>query len=370
VKIHWYWPFARAEELEWAHATAREGDRILVQVVDRSIAPIAGTEGRVQVVRDLPDVNRQRQAGVLWPISRAATYASRARQRRKSWEVGEFDLAHIHYLNRFTDAWRWRDAPRTTVLSVHDLLPHDRRGPRAVELATLKRLYGGPDALIVHHEWLRERLVDDFDVDPGKVHIVGHQVFPVPEHRRSAVPPAGAPMVLFFGAMRRNKGADVLAEAIARVPSDLDVRFYFAGRGDSRVERLVRELAGSDPRVQADLSFVTAERKDELFMQSSIVVLPYTEFSSQSGVLHDAYGHRRPVLVSDVGALGETVRSEGTGLVVPKSSPKRLADGIVELVTSPQRWASMASAAEEVALKRSPEATGAELRAVYDRVAT
>ena len=54
VRFHWYWPFAREEELEWAVWTARPGESVVVQVIDREHAPASGAHGPVTVVRDLP----------------------------------------------------------------------------------------------------------------------------------------------------------------------------------------------------------------------------------------------------------------------------------------------------------------------------
>src|ERR671929_200673 len=54
----------------------------------------------------------------------------------------------------------------------------------------------------------------------------------------------------------------------------------------------------------------------ELMAQAAAVVLPYRQLDS-SGVLATAIGYRRPVVVSDVGSLGEIVREFGAGEVVP-----------------------------------------------------
>ena len=54
-----------------------------------------------------------------------------------------------------------------------------------------------------------------------------------------------------------------------------------------------------------------------MFSRASWVLLPYVSFHSQSGVLADAYTYRVPLVVTDVGAIGPTVRSDGTGFVVP-----------------------------------------------------
>jgi glycosyltransferase involved in cell wall biosynthesis len=360
VRFHWYWPFARPEELGWAHGTARPTDRILVEVIDRPQAPTPGTSGAVTVVRDLPDVDRSVR-GPQWLASRASTYARRARIRQTRWQSGDFDLLHLHYLNRFTDVLA--PLPHPLVISVHDVEPHLVRLGPAVESRILGLLYHRADGLVVHHQRLADRLITDFDVSPDRIHVVPHQVFPAPP---AVQPAAGPTRLLMFGALRPNKGLEVLAAALRRLPA-ADVAVVIAGRGDEKLEQRARRLAMDDTRVRAEIGFVPLERKRELLSQSHVVVLPYTSFASQSGVLHDAYSHHRPVVVTDVGALGDTVREDGTGLVALPNDPVDLAAKIEGMLDADVRD-GFAAAAAAVARQRTPDTVGRALRAVYDRV--
>jgi glycosyltransferase involved in cell wall biosynthesis len=362
MRFHWYWPFARPEELDWAVGTARDGESILVEVIDRAQAPAAGTHGPVTVVRDLPDVRRDVGNRLAWTASRANTYRARAAIRRTHWGSGKFDLVHLHYVNRFTDAFA--PLPHPLVMSVHDVVPHMPRLGTGPEHRLLERLYSRADALVVHHQELTDRLVSDFRISGDRIHVVPHQVFPVGDV--PDLPPEGPPTVLFFGALRPNKGLDVLADAMGRLQRD-DVRLVIAGRGDPELERLATDLAAGDSRVRAEIGFATLGRKRELFGEASLVVMPYTSFASQSGVLHDAYGHCRPVVVSDVGALGDTVREDDTGLVVPPKDPSALSDAI-RASLEPTTWRNHAAAERRIRAERSPPAIGARLREVYDCV--
>jgi glycosyltransferase involved in cell wall biosynthesis len=249
-------------------------------------------------------------------------------------------------------------------MSVHDVVPHVPRLGAGAEHRVLQRLYSRADALVVHHDELTDRLVRDFGLSGDRIHVVPHQVFPVGDV--PANPPPGAPTVLFFGALRPNKGLQVLAAAIEHLRDD-DIRVVIAGRGDASLHALATELAATDPRVTAEIGFATLERKRQLFAEASVVVMPYTAFASQSGVLHDAYGHARPVVVSDVGALGDTVREDGTGLVVPPNDPAALAEAI-RASLDPTTWEVHAAAERRISVDRSPVATGTRLRKVYDQV--
>ena len=84
-------------------------------------------------------------------------------------------------------------------------------------------------------------------------------------------------------------------------------------------------------------------------------------------MLHDAYGYGRPVIVSDVGALGATVFDDGTGLVTPPGDAEALAHSITALLDR-STWARASAACASVAAERSPAAFGRHLRSVYGRV--
>lgn len=357
--FHWYIPFAREEELAWALGTPRRGESLLMEVVDQAVAPASGTFGPVTVVRDLPDVNRT-VGRPAWLASRAGTYWRRAAARRATLQSATFDVVHLHYINRFTDPFIRPGAP--LVVSVHDVVPHRSRLGRA-EHVVLKRTYDRADSLVVAHESLRAALVSDFGLAESSIHVVPLPVFPVP-YAFTMPPPAGSPLVLFFGALRPNKGLSVLVEA-ARLLAGRDVRFVIAGRGDATEEAIAKDAARSDPRIDARIGFVNMADKQSLYAQASIVVLPYTSFASQSGVLHDAYAHGRPVVVTDVGALGRSVREDGTGLVVAPGDPVALARAIDQLL-EPGQWLTSAHGAESVRTRRSPQESGRLLREVYD----
>jgi glycosyltransferase involved in cell wall biosynthesis len=94
--------------------------------------------------------------------------------------------------------------------------------------------------------------------------------------------------------------------------------------------------------------------------------LPYTSFSSQSGVLHDAFGHHLPAIVSDVGALRASVERTHAGWAVTPGHAGELAAAITDALRDPLRWQQAADGARQVAIEQAPERIGPALRAVYE----
>ena len=69
----------------------------------------------------------------------------------------------------------------------------------------------------------------------------------------------------------------------------------------------------------------------ELFQRCSVVALPYID-ASQSGVIPTAYGFKKPVVVTEVGAIPEIVGDGITGFIVPPRNPEALAEAIVSKI--------------------------------------
>lgn len=372
MRVYWYWPFLRREELALARGVLEPGDELLVHTTPRpadlvvSDIPGCRVEAALEAPRDASE------GSARWLASRARTYVQRAAVRDRTMRTGGFDVAHVVYVNRFTDPFTLGRLARRVplVVSVHDVVPHNTRLPPTFERGLLHLLYRHADTILVHHESLRDRLVAEHGIPGERVCVVGLQIperVVSPSNATAARPDDGPPSVLFFGTFRRNKGVQVLLDAIAGLGPDVDARFVFAGRGAPDVEQLVVDAAARDPRVSAEIGYATATRKDELHAAAALIVLPYTSFSSQSAVLQDAYTHGLPAVVTDVGALGQTVREDGTGWVVEPGDAAALATAIRGALADDDTRRRAGDAARAVAAARTPFLVGREWRAVYER---
>jgi glycosyltransferase involved in cell wall biosynthesis len=178
--------------------------------------------------------------------------------------------------------------------------------------------------------------------------------------------PHDHPTVLFFGTLRRNKGVPELLRAIEQLADLETASFVFAGRGFLDVEQQVRDAAANDARIRFEHGYVPASRKHELYSAADLVVLPYTDFPSASAVMCDAYAYHLPIVATDVGGLGASVRADRTGWVVPASNVDALADAIRAAIGDRPAWRRAADNARRMAAERTPERIGAILRALYE----
>jgi glycosyltransferase involved in cell wall biosynthesis len=136
--------------------------------------------------------------------------------------------------------------------------------------------------------------------------------------------------ILFFGFIREYKGLDILIEAFA----------------DKRLRSLPLKLiiAGefySDPKPYLDLiekyqlneyiilsnDFIPDNKVADYFCAVDLVVQPY-KHATQSGVTQLAYHFNKPMIVTDVGGLAETVPDNKVGYVVTPS-PAEISNSII-----------------------------------------
>ncbi len=260
------------------------------------------------------------------------------------------DVVHVQWLPRPELDLRWlrRVADdRPLVLTAHDVLPRRAKARRAWPdvLETAERV-------IVHSHRAVEQLVE-LGLGRERIARIPHPVFEGEE-----LPPPSGRTLLFFGLIRDYKGLDVLLEALPEIP---DARLVVAGDPVDPVQPV-----DLDGRVEWRLGFRADEEVRELMSEAAAVVLPYRRLDS-SGVLATAIGYRRPVVVTDVGSLGEIVREFGIGEVVPPGDPQALAQATARLL-EPKALAAAHLGAGRAAAALSWEKSAVEHDRLYREV--
>jgi glycosyltransferase involved in cell wall biosynthesis len=96
-------------------------------------------------------------------------------------------------------------------------------------------------------------------------------------------------------------------------------------------------------------------------------VLPYRQLDS-SGVLATAIGYGRPVVVTDVGALGEQVQEFGAGRVVPAGDSGALALACNSLLQSRSELERAAAGARAAAAALTWDASAEAHERMYEEL--
>jgi glycosyltransferase involved in cell wall biosynthesis len=159
--------------------------------------------------------------------------------------------------------------------------------------------------------------------------------------------------ILFFGLIRKYKGLDILIESFALLKERMpDLRLIIAGEfydaKDSYLDLI--KSKGLIDRVIVHDQFIAKEDVSSYFSAVELLALTYRS-ATQSGVTQVGMRFDLPMLVTDVGALGEYVEHQVMGYVVPKE-PVRIADAVEDFFLN-QRYKRMSQSVAEKKSKYS-----------------
>ncbi len=152
---------------------------------------------------------------------------------------------------------------------------------------------------------------------------------PVSERKELGFTPQDK-VILFFGYIRKYKGLDILLKAFPDVLKDFpDAKLLIVGEfyDDPQTYLSLIDSLGIKNAVKVVNQFVPNEAVGKYYSASDVVVLPYRT-GTQSGILNVAYGFERPVIVTDVGGLAESVEEGITGLIAAPESEEALRQAI------------------------------------------
>lgn len=137
---------------------------------------------------------------------------------------------------------------------------------------------------------------------------------------------------LCIGELRANKGIEHAIEA-ARTGGH---RLVVVGRAvdEQYLARLVGLTAGT--AVELHDEFVAPARFDALVRGARAVLLPYTQFHAQSGVLSHALEVGTCTLVSDLPSLREQAGGDPTVTFVPPADPRALEAAMARVAAAPR----------------------------------
>lgn len=253
--------------------------------------------------------------------------------------IAEHGVDLIHARSR-APAWSAWWAARATripfVTTFH--APYNYKG-------RLKKWYNSimakGDRIIAVSGFVRQHVAESYGVEPERLRLIHRgvdvdimspekvtqarmaqliQQWRLPEHQR---------IVLLPGRLTRWKGQGVLIDAIARL-GRTDVRAVLVGDDQGRnnyrqeLEDHIRMLnLGGQVTIAGHCNDMAAA-----YMLSDIVVNASVEPEAFGRVIAEAQAMGRPVIVSDLGAVKETVINGETGLVVPPNDPEALAGAI------------------------------------------
>lgn len=214
-------------------------------------------------------------------------------------------------------------ADQSAVLFLHNVRPHHDDEAASLRLRLLRRLElgasAGCDRVIVHGRDQLETARQNLGGIRGDLVAVAlptstridqaatAESVPVPldddgpaASTRLELPEQ--PYALVLGELRANKGVELAIEAagIAGVP------LLVAGRAESpELAQTLRERAARAGTVRLEDRFLERAEFQRVLDSAAVVVLPYTHFDAQSGILAKAIAGGLPVVASNLDSLRE-----------------------------------------------------------------
>lgn len=165
---------------------------------------------------------------------------------------------------------------------------------------------------------------------------------PIYDHFGEAIPTADArkflhldvhdKVILFFGFVRAYKGLDLLIEAMADPAiKAAGIKLVIAGEFyESPTPYLTQiEQLGLTDTISVYNQYIDEKEVTQYVSAADFIIQPYRN-ATQSGVTPMAYHFLKPMLVTNVGGLADTVPHDKVGLVV-QPNPRSIAEGIVQL---------------------------------------
>ena len=154
------------------------------------------------------------------------------------------------------------------------------------------------------------------------------------------------PLIVFAGRVVREKGIEELISAVDILSSRLsDVTALIVGDGqdrDTMVSLVAR--AGLEHRI-AFVDWVRPEALQDFLVAGDLFVGP-SWFEAQGLVFAEAMLAGTPVIAAAVGGVGDIVRHEETGLLVPPRAPEEIAAAVERLYRDPSLARALAVAGE------------------------
>jgi glycosyltransferase involved in cell wall biosynthesis len=261
---------------------------------------------------------------------------------------------------------------KPVVFTVHNVLSHD--GSRLYKTAS-QLLFRLGDHFIVHTEKNRQQLITCYGIRSGKISVIPHgsldfhvrnQIDPLKVREGLGIAP-NQKVVLLFGAIRPYKGVNTAIEAFSKVVEDVpEAVLLIAGKlwQSWQPYQLMIERLAIDKVVKTYIDYVPSGDVHKYFEAADLVILPYEQFDSQSGVGSTAVSFRKPMIVSNVGGLPDLVSERRW--VVPPKNPLALSRAIIDCLTDPALLARMTADSEKVAARLSWTGIAEQTIALYD----
>lgn len=276
---------------------------------------------------------KHKKGSIRWAINRIRVAISNCRKRNAYVKKNKPDVTLIELTMTAVDCYFIKKIKPYTklVYTVHDVIVPMKS--LSWNRDSLKKMYDVADMLVVHTAANREQLILEFGIESKKIQVIPHGVdifynkLKKSKCRERLEIGVDEKVLLFYGGIRESKGLDILLSAMKNIKATLIIAGALPyGETFDRYRNLIKK---NNIRTVEYLTFTDDDFRDILFQAADYLVLPYKEFSSQSGVLMQSIRYHLPVIASDVGAFKEYINKYDIGYCCKANNVENLHDVII-----------------------------------------
>jgi glycosyltransferase involved in cell wall biosynthesis len=196
-------------------------------------------------------------------------------------------------------------------------------------------------------EAVRRSFVAELGGRPAALETIANGIAAAPAgggEREAAAGPGGEPLIAGIGRLVEQKGFVHLIDALARLRRDgLAARLLLLGEGPLRADLEARAAAAG----VADRVSLPGFRADVQGLLATVDVVAFSSLDEGLPMaLLEAMAAARCVVATDVGGVGDAVRHEREGLLVPPRDPASLAAALARVLRDGELRRRLGAAAE------------------------
>lgn len=149
--------------------------------------------------------------------------------------------------------------------------------------------------------------------------------------------------LLVFGMIDERKNITTIVDALRLLPDEIKktVHLLIIGRLDKAVKDKYQNYVQQhkhEVSITLNDQFVSNDEVEALFTHCHMVLMPYINFYSSSGILGHAIRHQKNVIASKQGLVGRLVAEKNLGITVDPLDPHEIKDAIDQLLHHPEKY--------------------------------
>ncbi len=229
------------------------------------------------------------------------------------------------------------------ILEMHEIVDPLEAGKPVLRLYSRimgRLIMNRAGAFVVHSDTVKKQAIEAYHLNKDKVFIIPHGVYNsylqtcTQDSARKELGINEKFVVLYFGMIRKYKGVPCLVQAFNKLPPEIafNSRLIIAGEnwGDEEGLETLIKASPYNKQITFQAEFVPDSAVPKYFSTADVVVLPYLR-SAGSGVASLAMAFGKPIIISDLENIKESLRDYKGTMLVSCGNASNLAEKISEV---------------------------------------